>query len=166
VLYRSLLLNTVDRTQVDQLDQDFRRPGARAAYNVRLISVRLPRSNSQNEVLLDMVVGAKEPEAIIGFIRKAGGILAVRIASVPVTLPPSQNEPLHRFRVSVNYAQKTLNARCPGSRPRGANPRFVMRALLGVLVGANLMAAGLVMWPSADRPKIGARARASLGAGA
>ena len=106
VLYRSLLLNTlIERKSISwtKIFADLERV---LPYNVRLISVRLPQINSQNEVLLDMVVGAKEPEAIIGFIRKLEESSLFGSPSVPVTLPPSQNEPLHRFRVSVNYAQK------------------------------------------------------------
>ncbi len=34
-------------------------------YNVRLVSVRLPEVDSNNQVLLDMVVGAKDVPPIL-----------------------------------------------------------------------------------------------------
>ena len=41
--------------------------------DVQLVSVRLPAINSRNEVMLDMVVGAKDPGAVIGFFKKLEG---------------------------------------------------------------------------------------------
>ena len=73
---------------------------------VKLISVRLPQINSQNEVLLDMVVGAKEPEPVIGFFKKLEESPLFGPLQGHSSLPPSQNEPLYRYRVTVNYAQK------------------------------------------------------------
>lgn len=75
-------------------------------YDVRLISVRLPAINSRNEVLLDMVVGAKDPGAVIGFFKKLEGSPLFGPIEGHSSLPPSQNEPLYRYRVTVNYAQK------------------------------------------------------------
>ena len=75
-------------------------------YDVRLISVRLPAINSHNEVLLDMVVGAKDPGAVIGFFKKLEGSPLFGPIEGHSSLPPTQNEPLYRYTVTVNYAQK------------------------------------------------------------
>jgi hypothetical protein len=73
---------------------------------VRLIQVRLPQINSRNEVLLDMVVGAQEPEPVITFLKKLQTSPRFGPATVHNSVPPSDNDPLYRYRVSVNYAQK------------------------------------------------------------
>jgi type IV pilus assembly protein PilN len=74
--------------------------------NVRLITVRLPQVNEKNEVLLDMVVGAQSPEPVLGLLRRLEQSPLFGPTTVHSSLPPSQNEPLYRYRVSVNYARK------------------------------------------------------------
>ena len=106
VLERSLLLNTlVERKSVSWTrifaDLEGVMPG-----EVRLIQVRLPQINSRNEVLLDMIVGAKDPEPVIAFLKKLQSSPLFGPATVHNSVPPSDNEPLYRYRVSVNYAQK------------------------------------------------------------
>ena len=75
-------------------------------YNVRHDSVRLPQINSRNEVMLDMVVGAKEPGPVIGFLKQLRNRRCSARWMPNSSLPPSQNEPLYKYRVTVNYAQK------------------------------------------------------------
>ena len=106
VLQRSLLLNTlIERKSISwtRIFADLERV---LPFNVKLISVRLPQINSQNEVLLDVIVGAAQPQNIIGFLKKLEESPLFGAASVSQTQTPNQNEPLHRFRISVNYAQK------------------------------------------------------------
>jgi hypothetical protein len=74
--------------------------------NVRLIQVRLPQIDSRNQVLLDMVVGAQGPVPVIGFLKKLQTSPRFGPATLHNSVPPSDNEPLYRSRVSVNYAQK------------------------------------------------------------
>jgi hypothetical protein len=106
VLQRSLLLNTLIERKSISWTRIFSDLESVMPYNVRLISVRLPAINSRNEVLLDMVVGAKEPESVIGFFKKLEESPLFGPIEGHSSLPPSQNEPLYRFRVTVNYAQK------------------------------------------------------------
>src|SRR5260370_39986893 len=48
----------------------------------------------------------------------------------------------------LKNSKRSMSGTMPGvTAASWRNPRFVMRALLGVLVGANLIAAGLMMWP-------------------
>jgi type IV pilus assembly protein PilN len=106
VLQRSLLLNTlIERKSISwtRIFADLERV---LPFNVKLISVRLPQINSQNEVLLDVIVGAAQPQNIIGFLKKLEESPLFGAATVSQTQTPNQNEPLHRFRISVNYAQK------------------------------------------------------------
>lgn len=72
--------------------------------NVRLVSVR-PNLTADNKVQLDMVVGAQAPEAVFDLLRRLERSALFRSTTVQGEQPPTQNEPLYRFRVSVNYAQ-------------------------------------------------------------
>lgn len=73
-------------------------------HNVRLVSVR-PSANAQNQITLDMVVAAESPEPVIELLKKLEMSPLFGAAYLHSTLPPSQNEPMYRSRVSVNYAQ-------------------------------------------------------------
>lgn len=74
-------------------------------YNVRIISVR-PQVTPQNEIYLEMVVGSQSPEPVIEMLMNMEGSSQFGATHVNNWLPPSQQEPLYRYRVSVNYAQK------------------------------------------------------------
>ena len=106
VLQRSLLLNTLLERKSISWTRIFSDLEGVMPHNVRLISVRLPQINSRNEVLLDMVVGAKEPGPVIEFFKRLEESPRFGTIEGHSSLPPSQNEPLYRYRVSVNYAQK------------------------------------------------------------
>ncbi|MFN3325526.1 MAG: hypothetical protein ACK5AZ_18685 [Bryobacteraceae bacterium] len=71
-------------------------------YNVRLINVRL---NPQNETL-DMLVGAETSEAVLDLLKQMEGSPLFGATSVHSWLPPSQTDPLYRYRISVRYVQK------------------------------------------------------------
>ncbi len=107
VLERSVLLNTLlERKGISwtRIFSDLEKvlPG-----NVRLISIRLPRINGQAQgVTLDMIVASKTPEPVLNFLRRLEGSPLFGPAGVSSFLAPNQNEPLYRYRVTVNYAQK------------------------------------------------------------
>jgi type IV pilus assembly protein PilN len=106
VLERSLLLNTLLERKSISWTKIFSDLAIVMPANVRLISVRLPQINTHNEVLLDMVVGAKEPAPVIEFLKRLEESPRFGAIEGHSSLPPTQNEPLYRYRVSVNYAQK------------------------------------------------------------
>jgi Tfp pilus assembly protein PilN len=106
VLERSLLLNTLVERKSVSWTRIFADLEEVMPASVRLIQVRLPQINSRNEVLLDMVVGAQSPEPVIGFLKQLQSSPRFGPATVHNSVPPSENEPLYRYRVSVNYAQK------------------------------------------------------------
>lgn len=74
--------------------------------NVRLISVRLPQINRENRVTLDMFVGASEQAPILDLLKRLEASPVFGATTVHSFQPPSQNEPLYRYRVSVSYAQQ------------------------------------------------------------
>ncbi len=73
--------------------------------NVRIISIQ-PQVNAQDQIFLQMVVGADAPEAAIAFFAKLESSESFGSTAVSSSIPPSQTDPLYRYRLSVNYAQK------------------------------------------------------------
>jgi type IV pilus assembly protein PilN len=106
VLAQSQLLNTLIERKSISWTRIFADLESVMPWDVKLISVRLPAINSRNEVLLDLVVGAKDPGAVIGFFKKLEESPLFGPIEGHSSLPPSQNEPLFRYTVTVNYAQK------------------------------------------------------------
>lgn len=106
VLQRSVLLNALLQRKSISWTRIFADLEKVLPPNVRLISVRLPQITSQNEVLLDMQVGAASPEPALDFMRRLEKSPLFGPLSLQSQLPPSQNDPLYRFRITVNYAQK------------------------------------------------------------
>lgn len=106
VLERSVLLNTLISRKGISWTKVFSDLEKVMPHNVRLIYVRLPQIDSDNQVTLDMVVGAQGPEPVIEFLRKLQASPLFGPNTISTFLPPAQNEPLWRYRVSVSYAQK------------------------------------------------------------
>jgi type IV pilus assembly protein PilN len=106
VLERSVMLNALIERKAISWTRTFSDLEKVLPHNVRLINIRLPQVNSSNQVVLDMVVGAQNPEALQDFLKKLENSPLFGPAQMSSYLPPTQNEPLHRYRVSVNYAQK------------------------------------------------------------
>lgn len=73
--------------------------------SVRLVSVR-PFVTPDNKVQLDMIVGAQAPDPVFDLLKRFESSAVFGAVTVQGSMPPSQNEPLHRYRLSVNYAQK------------------------------------------------------------
>lgn len=73
--------------------------------NVRLVAVR-PYVTADNQVQLDMVVGTQSPEPWIELLKRLENSDTFGSTALLSSQPPSQNEPLYRYRVSVSYAQK------------------------------------------------------------
>jgi type IV pilus assembly protein PilN len=79
--------------------------------NMRLEGLRLPQVSGQdatgtNRVLLDMVVGTAQPETFIELLKRLQQSPLFGAAQVLGQQPPTQNDPLFKFRVTVAYAQK------------------------------------------------------------
>jgi type IV pilus assembly protein PilN len=74
-------------------------------HNVRLIAVR-PQVSPRNEVVLEMVVGSQNQPPVIEMLKQLEQSPQFGDTAVHNWLPPAQTEPLYRYRISVNYAQK------------------------------------------------------------
>ena len=74
-------------------------------HNVRLIQVR-PQIGGNNELLLDMIVGAQAGENVLNLLMQLESSEVFGATTIHTMQPPSQTDPLFRYRVSVRYAQK------------------------------------------------------------
>jgi type IV pilus assembly protein PilN len=72
----------------------------------RLVQIRLPQINSRNEVTLDMEVGTQQEMSAIDFTTKLQESPLFGPATLLRSDPPSQTDPLYRYRLTVSYAQK------------------------------------------------------------
>ncbi len=106
VLERSLFLNTLIERKAISWTKIFADLEKVMPYNVRLVSVRLPEVDSNNQVLLDMVVGAKDVPPILDLLKRLEAAPQFGNTSVQSTAPPSQTDPFYRYHVTVTYAQK------------------------------------------------------------
>jgi len=106
VLERSLFLNLlIDRKAISwtKIFADLEKV---MPNNVRLVSVRLPEVDEENQVLLDMVVGSKEVQPVLELLKRLEASPQFGPTSVLNSIPPSQTDPYFRYHVSVSYAQK------------------------------------------------------------
>ncbi|MBM3812870.1 MAG: hypothetical protein FJW20_14690 [Acidimicrobiia bacterium] len=72
-------------------------------HNVRLVAVR-PQVDLTNQIRLDMTVASQTTEPVVNLLMKLESSPRFGATSVTTWLPPSQAEPLFRYRVNVNYA--------------------------------------------------------------
>lgn len=106
VLERSIFLNALIRRKAISWTRIFSDLEKVVPHEVRLVSVRLPQVNLQNQVLLDMVVGAESYGPVIEMLKRLESSPQFGPTSVINSLPPSQTDKLWKYRVSVTYAQK------------------------------------------------------------
>jgi type IV pilus assembly protein PilN len=79
--------------------------------NMRLMGIRLPqvaaeRTSEVNHVELEMTVGTDRPEAVIELLKHLEASPLFGSAQVMAQSPPTQNDPLYKYRLNVAYAQK------------------------------------------------------------
>jgi Tfp pilus assembly protein PilN len=106
VLERSVLLNALVQRKSISWTKIFADLESVTPDNVRLIQIRLPQITTQQEVLLDMTVGAQEPPPAIEFLQRLQNSPLFGPVDLHSSAAPSQNQPLYQYRLSVNYAQK------------------------------------------------------------
>ena len=106
VLERSLFLNTLIERKAISWTRIFADLEKVMPYNLRLVSVRLPEVDSQNQVLLDMTVSSKEVAPVLDLLKRMEGSPQFGPTSVVNSLSPSQTDPFYRYHLTVSYAQK------------------------------------------------------------
>jgi type IV pilus assembly protein PilN len=79
--------------------------------DMRLMGIRLPQvaaedASGTNRVQLHMTVGTARPEAVIDLLKRLQQSSLFGPAQVMIQQPPTQNDPLYKYTVTVAYAQK------------------------------------------------------------
>jgi Tfp pilus assembly protein PilN len=107
----SVFMNQIIARRSVSWTRVFQDLGTVMPLNVRLVSIRLPQVDSEQEnggsrVQLDMMVGTTQPEAIIGLLKNFQKSSLFGAALLVSQNPPAQNDPLFKYRVTVPYDQK------------------------------------------------------------
>jgi type IV pilus assembly protein PilN len=105
VLDRSILINTLIRRKAISWTRIFADLATVLPPNVRVVTIR-PQVNAREQLSLDMTVAAETPEPVIGFIAKLEGSDVFGAVTPSGITPPTQNDPIYRYRLTVTYAQK------------------------------------------------------------
>ena len=73
--------------------------------NVKVLNIQ-PYVTGRNQLVLSLQVGSEGPEPVIAFYKALEGSDLFGGVTQNIYQPPSQAEPLYRYRFTVNYAQK------------------------------------------------------------
>src|SRR3954447_15835401 len=73
--------------------------------NVRMLNIQ-PYVTGKNQVVLSLQVGSEGPDPVIEFYKALEKSDLFGGVTQNIYQPPSQSEPLYRYRFTVNYAQK------------------------------------------------------------
>lgn len=105
VLERSVFLNTLLYRKGISWTRVFADLEKTLPPNVRLITIR-PQVVGENQVYLEMTIGAESPQPVVEALTRLESSELFGATVMHGFVPPSQSDPLYRYRVSVNYAQK------------------------------------------------------------
>ena len=105
VLERSVFLNALLYRKGISWTRIFSDLEKTLPYNVKIVSIR-PSLDSANQVLLDMTVAAEAPEPEIQALLALENSPLFGSVLQHSSIPPTQADPLYRYRLTVNYAQK------------------------------------------------------------
>jgi len=105
VLERSLFLNSLLYRKAISWTEIFADLEKTLPYNTRVLTIR-PWLSNDHKVVLEMTVGAEQTAPLLKLLINMESSELFGATAVSNRLPPSQNEPLYRYKVNVNYAQK------------------------------------------------------------
>jgi type IV pilus assembly protein PilN len=105
VLERSVFLNTLLRRKGISWTRIFADLEKTLPHNVKILMIR-PSANAFDQVTLDVQVGAESPEPVIDLYRALEESPLFGAVDPHTSSPPTQADPLYRYRFTVNYAQK------------------------------------------------------------
>ena len=105
VLERSVFLNTVLLRKGISWTRIFADLEKVVPHNVKVIQIR-PSVNAQDQVSLDMMVGAESMPPVIEFLKALQESNLFSSSDPKILQQPTQAEPIYKCRVSVDYAQK------------------------------------------------------------
>lgn len=111
VFARSVFLNELIARRAVSWTHVFKDLQSVMPNNMRLMGIRLPQVGAEstsevNRVELEMTVGTDHPEAVIELLKHLETSPLFGSAQVMAQSPPTQNDPLYKYRLNVAYAQK------------------------------------------------------------
>jgi type IV pilus assembly protein PilN len=111
VFSRSVFLNELIARRAVSWTRVFKDLEQVMPSNMRLMGIRLPQvaaggSSEVNHIELEMTVGTDRPEAVGELLRHLQQSPLFGAAQVMAQNPPTQNDPLFKYRLNVAYAQK------------------------------------------------------------
>jgi len=111
VFARSVFLNELIARRAVSWTHVFKDVEKIMPANMRLMGIRLPQVAAEqrsgvNHIELEMVVGTQDPESLIELLRHLQQSSLFGAAQVMSQNPPSQNDPLYKYRLNVAYAQE------------------------------------------------------------
>lgn len=105
VLERNLFLNRLLYAKGISWTRLFDDLGKVMPYNVRLVDIR-PQIGADRQAWLDMVVASDSPLPVIKMLEQLERSPLFGDAWLASQIPPTQNDPLVKCRVTVRYAQQ------------------------------------------------------------
>lgn len=105
VLERSVFLNELLKRKGISWTRIFADLEKILPYNVRIVQIH-PSLDANDKVVLEMQFGAESPAPMAELLKAMGESTLFSRPDLKNHQPPTQSEPLWRFRVSVEYAQK------------------------------------------------------------
>ncbi len=111
VFAQSVLLNELIARRSVSWTRVFEDLGTVLPAEMRLLSLRLPQvaaegGTGRNRVQLDMWVGTEKPGTVIGLLKRLRASPLFGDAVVSTQSPPTQNDPLYKYKLTVAYAQQ------------------------------------------------------------
>jgi type IV pilus assembly protein PilN len=111
VFARSVFLNELIARRAVSWTRVFEDLSKVMPNNMRLMGIRLPQvsagqSGQVNHIELEMTVGTDRPEAFTDLLTNLQKSPLFGAAQVMSQSPPTQNDPLYKYRLNVAYAQK------------------------------------------------------------
>jgi type IV pilus assembly protein PilN len=111
VFARSVFLNELIARRAVSWTRVFKDLQSVMPTNMRLMGIRLPQvaaeqSSGVNHIELEMTVGTDRPDSVIELLRHLQQSPLFGSAQVMSQNPPTQNDPLYKYRLNVAYAQK------------------------------------------------------------
>ena len=105
VLERSLFINTLILHKAISWSQLFSDLEKTLPYNVKIVALH-PYVNGSNQVKLDLTLASEQTAPVIEAVRAFEKSPRFGTVSPNGLAPPTQAEPLYRYRFTVDYAQK------------------------------------------------------------
>lgn len=105
VLEWSVLINTMIDQKAISWSRLFTDLEKTVPYDVKVVAIH-PQVDTLNHVRLDLTLGSDKPGSIAQAIQALEHSASFGIVKPGSSFPPTQAEPLYRYRFTVNYAQK------------------------------------------------------------